>query len=83
MNFSVEVAKSTTDNSEAQVIATMRTDSVLEFIQYVEEAVTYFEGMAKFDSNVTRVSLLIRCHNDHHVIIISNNEGMVTTRSEW
>lgn len=77
-NFSVEVAKRNVDEEDASVIAEFSTNNVLELSQYIGEAMTYFQGMVKFDSTVSYVGLLIRCYRDHHAISIRrDNRGML------
>lgn len=73
MNFSIEVAKLNVGQETGSTIAEFRTNSVLELAQYIGEAVAYFQGMIKFDSNVEYVGLLIRCYRDHHVVSIQRD----------
>lgn len=82
MNFSIEVAKRNANEEDATVIANFSTNSVLSLAQYIGEAIPYFEGMVRFDSNVDYVGLLVRCYRDHHVISIQRDDsGNVKART--
>lgn len=74
MNFSVEVSIAYTGrdnyrNGEGPGIhSRFTTNNVIEFSEYVADAVTYFKGAVKFQTNVEYVSILVRTYRDHHTI---------------
>lgn len=82
MNFSVEVAKRNSNEEDASIISNFSTNNVLELAQYIGEAMSYFEGMVRFNSNVDYVGLLVTCYRDHHVISIQRGaNGNVSVRT--
>lgn len=82
MDFAIQIRKQTNPNGNAPIIAEFQTNNVLEFSEYIGEAVSYFSGMVRFDSSVYYVGMMVRCYKDHHVINISrdgNGELQVST----
>lgn len=77
-NYSVEVAvarvsMNLSNLDGAPIAATMNTDSVVTFADYLTSSIEYFSSMAKFDGDVQYVSMLVRAHMDTNMITITRN----------
>lgn len=82
--YSIEICKHIVNEENTPIIAKFGTNNVLEFSQYLTDALSYFESMVRFESAVDYVGLLIRVHNQDSVVYISRDsnghvktEGMV------
>lgn len=86
-NFSVEIAvtRSTAtyyrfDGPLSEV--SYYTDSVADFTEYLNSAMTHYRSMLRYESEVIGVSILVRTHGYHQVIDLSINEDGIIIMQE-
>lgn len=63
----------------APIVANYATESIVDFSEYLTDTVRYFRSMARYDADVSYVTIMTRIDRDHRAItIVRDIEGNVT-----
>lgn len=86
-NFLIEITRNTYSDRRdplegSPIIASIYTDSILEFTEFMSSSIEYFSSEVRFNSDIEFVSIMVRTYRDHHNVTITRlATGVVQIRT--